>query len=256
MTEGYSLFYMWEPYRQSLINAHLFFVEQSKERLLAQFHKLEQVKCAENFIEKWMLENSHRFDPDFYDEGDLYHEACERYSTLISLGRQVQFSVVAGMYYEWDKSLRKWLADEIRKWHSGETVLGEIWRVDFGKLTELLQTLGWKVREQEYFTKLDACRLVVNIYKHGNGRSFEELKENYPEYLPDSFGQKRDVFSGSAYLDYTSLKVTEEQMQDFSDAIVAFWQDVPEKIVDHDCLEVPDWFAKAMQADDQAENRK
>jgi len=156
------------------------------------------------------------------------------------------------MYHEWDKHLRKWLTDEIRHWHDGETVPGKIWAVDFGKLADLMESLGWKVRGQAYFPKLDACRLVVNVYKHGKGNSFDELKEKYPEYLPDPLSKISEAFSSLGYLDYTHLVVSENQLQGFSDAIVAFWKDVPKDVFEHEDLEVPGWFARAMSVDRQA----
>ena len=41
MTGKYSLFQMWEPYRQSLIAGHQFYVNQARQRLLSQFDDIE-----------------------------------------------------------------------------------------------------------------------------------------------------------------------------------------------------------------------
>jgi hypothetical protein len=250
----YSLFQMWEPHRQSLIKGHLFYVEQARKRLLSQFNDIEGE--ADKAAESWLDANKTRFDPDFHDPGDFYEsardEGIEFYQLLYEMRDRTRLSVVAGMYHEWDKHLRKWLTDEIRHWHSGEAVAGKVWTVDFGKLADLMGSLGWRVRDQDCFLKLDACRLVVNVYKHGKGNSFDELKEKYPEYLPDPLSQISEAFPGLGYLDYTHLVVSENQLQGFSDAIVAFWKNVPKDILDHEDLEVPDWFARAMSADQQA----
>lgn len=254
----YSLFQMWEPYRQSLIAGHLFYVEQARKRLLSQFADIggEADKAAES----WLDANKHRFNPDFHDPGDFYESARDEgivfYQLLCEMRDRTRLSVVAGMYHEWDKHLRKWLTDEIRHWHFGEAVPGKVWTVDFGKLADLMESLGWKVRAQAYFSKLDACRLVVNVYKHGKGNSLNELKENYPVYLPDPLGKISQEFSGLGYLDYTHLHVSEDQLQEFSNAIVAFWKDVPNDIFDHENFEVPDWFARAVSADQQAVSRQ
>lgn len=253
---SYSLFKMWEPHRQSLIKGHLFYVEQSRKRLLSQFNDIEDE--ADKAAESWLDQNKARFNPDFHDPGDFYDsardEAIEFYRLLCEMRDRTRLSVVAGIYHEWDKHLRKWLTDEIRHWHSGEEVFRKVWAVDFGRLADLMDSLGWKVRDQAYFLKLDACRLVVNVYKHGTGSSFDELKKKYPEYLPDPFKKINNVFSGVSSRDYTHLQVSEDQLQGFSDAIIAFWEDVPKDIFDRDCLEVPDWFAKAMSVDQQAKD--
>jgi hypothetical protein len=36
---------------------------------------------------------------------------------------------------------------------------------------DLLESIGWTIREKAYYPHLDACHLVVNVYKHGRGAS-------------------------------------------------------------------------------------
>lgn len=247
-----SLFQMCGSHRKTLIAEHLFYVEQARKRVLSQFDDIEGE--ADRAAESWLDANKHLFNPDYHDPADFYESAqdqgIEFYQLLCEMRNRTTLSVIAGMYHEWDKHLRKWLTDEIRHWHFGEAVQERVWTVDFGKLTDLMESLGWRVRAQVYFPKLDACRLVVNVYKHGKGNSLNELKEKYPEYLTDPLGKICKTFSGLGYLDYTHLKVSEYQLQGFSDAIVAFWQDAPEDIFDRDGLEPPGWFVRAM-SDDQ-----
>lgn len=47
---------------------------------------------------------------------------------------------------------------------------------------------------KSYFPKLDACRLVVNVYKHGKGTALNQLRSRYPEYLADPFGDVADFY--------------------------------------------------------------
>ncbi|MGO1394615.1 MAG: hypothetical protein ACTHU9_02995 [Halomonas sp.] len=258
MKAGYPLFQMWEPFRQSLIAGHHFYVNQARKRLLSQFNDIEVE--ADKASEEWLEKNNHRFDPDKHDEGDFYESArdagIEFYQLLSDMQDRTRLSVVAGMYHEWDKHLRKWLTDEIRHWHTGDIVSNKVWAVDFGKLAELLEGLGWQVRSQDYFPKLDACRLVVNVYKHGKGSSLNDLKQSYPEYFSDPFSNIGGAFSGLKYLDHTDLSVSDDQLQGFSEAIVAFWKDVPENILNREDLDVPSWFVKAMLKDQGAANHQ
>ncbi|EPC02177.1 hypothetical protein L861_15825 [Litchfieldella anticariensis FP35 = DSM 16096] len=255
---GYSLFQMWEPFRQSLIAGQLFYVEQANKRLLSQFDDIKGE--ADKAAERWLEENSQYFDPDRHDPGEFeeraYDASVEFYGLMCDLREQTKLSVVAGMYHEWEKHLRKWMTGEIRHWHIGGIVAEKVWTVDVGKLVDLLESLGWKIRSQAYFSKLDACRLVVNVYKHGKGRSLNDLKQLYPEYLSDPLVHIGGVFSGINYLDYDHLSVSDGQLQRFSDAIVSFWKDVPENILDREDLEVPGWFAKVMLDDQRAASRQ
>jgi len=211
---GYVLFQMWGPFRQSLIDSHLFYVEQARKRLLSQFNDIERE--ADRAAEEWLEQHSHRFDPDRHDPGAFYEAAndagIEFYQLLCDMRDRTRLSVVAGIFHEWDKQLRDWLVREVRHWHRGDAVVSKIWTVDFGKIADLLESLGWNIRGEEYFNKLDACRLVVNVYKHGEGKSLADLKKNYPEYLDDPSGAVGVVISGKDWLDHTHLLVSEDRI--------------------------------------------
>jgi hypothetical protein len=247
----YMLFQMWKPYRQSLIDGHLFYVEQAQKRLLSQFCDIEAE--ADKAAEEWLKRHSHQFDPDRHDPGDFHERAydagIEFYQLLSDMRDQTRLSVIAGMYHEWDKHLRDWLTREIRHWHDGDTAPSKVWSVDFGNIADLLECFGWKIRAEPYFSKLDACRLVVNVYKHGDGKSLADLKREFPEYLDSSCGDSASPFSIIDFVDHTHLKVSDEQLLAFSDAIVAFWKGVPENVFASQVTTVPDWFEKVISKD-------
>lgn len=248
------LFQMWEPFRQSLIAGHLFYVEQARKRLLSQFDDIDAE--ADRAAADWLQNNSHRFDPDRHDPGDFeeraYEEAIEFHGLMTDLRVQTQLSVVAGMFHEWEKQLRNWLVREIQHWHRGDKVKQAVWKTNLGNIFNLLEGLGWNVRSTTYFPILDACRLVVNVYKHGEGDSLVELKQKYPEYLDDPLRHVGELSLDADHLDHTHLKVTDAQIQAFSDAIVSFWSGVPENIFYEEKNTIPDWFERAMNQDVKA----
>ncbi|MGM0561700.1 MAG: hypothetical protein ACQETX_11605 [Pseudomonadota bacterium] len=245
------LFQMWDPYRQSLIDGHNFYVEQARKRLLSQFDDIEAE--ADKAAQEWLERRQHKFDPERH-EPSSFHEAAtdagiEFYELLSDMRDRTRLSVVAGMFHEWEKQLRDWLAHEIQHWHFGSGTPARVWSADFGKIADLLESFGWELRSQAYFSELDACRLVVNVYKHGEGPSLEELKQKYPQHLNDPFSGLSDAVSQTRDLEHIHLKVSDEQFQAFSDAIVAFWKDVPENVFDSQITEPPDWFEKAIMND-------
>lgn len=248
---GYVMFQMWEPFRQSLIKGHSFYIEQARKRLLSQFDDIEAE--ADRATEDWLEKSNQYFDPDRHDPSDFYEAANEAgvefYALLSDMREQTRLSVVAGMFHEWDKQLRDWLVREIQQWHHGETAKSKIWSVDFGKVIDLLECFGWSVRSEKYFYKLDACRLVVNVYKHGEGKSLDDLKIHFSEYLEAPLGGSSSNFSNIKYCNHTNLNVSEDQFQEFSDAILSFWRDVPENVFESQITNVPDWFDKAMLKD-------
>ena len=244
------LFQMWRPFRESLVTAHLFYVEQAANRLLSQFEDIESE--ADNASERWLDENGRFFDPERHDPGDFYEAAhdtgIEFYQLLSEMRDQTRLSVVAGIFHQWDKQLRDWLVRETFNWHKGQSVCAAIWNASFDNIFDLLSGLGWNARAEDFFTKLDACRLVVNVYKHGDGPSFTDLLARYPEYL-DRPASKMAPRFGTEYLDHSHLRVSSQQIQEFSDAIVEFWGSVPENVLDSEVSEIPDWFEKAIIRD-------
>lgn len=126
---GYVLFQMWGPFRQSLIQGHLFYVEQARKRLLSQFEDIEA--DADRAAEEWLEQSGQHFDPDRHDPGDFYEAAndagIEFYGLLSDMREQTRLSVVAGMFHQWDKQLRDWLAREIQHWHRGDNATLKIW---------------------------------------------------------------------------------------------------------------------------------
>lgn len=244
---SYSLFQMWEPHRQSLITGHLFYVEQARKRLLSQFEDIEGE--ADKAAECWLEANSGRFNPDFHDIDDFYEaahdERVEYYQLLSDMRDRTRLSVIAGMYHEWDKQLHQWMVGQMRGWCSGDEFEKIVWKISLTDLADLVEPLDWAIRSKPYFAQLDASRLIVNVYKHGNGPSLEHLKCKYPEYLHNPVSS----LVGKTFLDTLShehLAVSDDQLQAFSEAIEAFWRDVPENIYDHDSACVPAWLNKAL----------
>lgn len=104
-------------------------------------------------------------------------------------------------------------------------------RKKINEIAELLESHGWLVCDTKYFKKIVACSTVINVYKHGNGTSFRELKRHYPEYLHDPWGGGDFSTSvGINYLNFQVLFVTDKHIQEFSDAIIEFWKNVPDSM--------------------------
>ncbi|MDO3384923.1 hypothetical protein QWI17_03605 [Gilvimarinus sp. SDUM040013] len=243
------LFQMWGSFRESLIREHQFYVEQAEARLLSQFDHIEE--DADRAANAWLEEKSCQFNPDIHDPADFYEraneEAIEYYQLLKDMENRTILSVAAGMYHEWEKQLRDWMDSEISRWHRGEAVKKRIWAQSLPELIELFQGLDWGVKGCNFYRKLDACRLVVNVYKHGAGPSFDELKTSYSEYVPDRFYEVTG-WEGQ-FLGYTDLRLSVDQLREFSQAILEFWRSVPENIFSSEQFEVPRWFENAFNKD-------
>jgi hypothetical protein len=242
---------MWEPFRKQLVKAHTFYIDQAKKRLLTRFENIEEEAQAE--MDTWLEQTSHLFDPERHDPGDFYEKAndvgIEFYELLTEMRERTRLSVIAGMYHEWDKQLRDWLWREISHRHRGDELKRQVWAVDFVGLMEFMISLGWDVKSTPYYVHLDACRLIVNVYKHGEGKSFEQLRDRHPNYIQYPLASISDVPWAVSQANYTHLKVSDEAVDVFSRAIIDFWNDVPENVFALTIDEVPNWFERAYKMD-------
>ncbi len=245
------LFQMCSWRRKDLIEGHRFYVEQARKRLLSQFENIEAE--AEKASEDWLERSGSHFDPERHDPGDFYEAASnagiEFYGLLSDMRDQTRLSVVAGMFHEWDKQLRDWLVDEVHHWYVGENFPRCIWDLKFHEMAEFLESLGWDVEETAYWKTLNACQLVVNVYKHGTGSALDKLKEKHPEFLHGTTGGHGNLFSSVDLRDHTYLKISDAQFKAFTEAIVSFWSSVPESIWASQTKDVTGRLVKAIYKD-------
>ena len=244
-------FQMWEPFRQNLMAEHCFFVDQARKRLLSQFENMETEadQAAEEHLEKMSI----HFNPDSNDPSDFYEAAHDKgiefYQLLSDMHEATRLSVVAGMFHQWDKKLREWIVREMRHWHHGENATKAIWKADAPAIMDFLVAFGFNVKELPSYRRLDAMRLVVNVFKHGNGGSLDELKKLFPEFISDPFGEGGDHQLLLHYSDHTNLTVSDAHLDQFSEAILDFWKGVPKAIFLPEEWNAPKWFEKAVLKD-------
>jgi hypothetical protein len=94
---------------------------------------------------------------------------------------------------------------------------------------------------------------VVNVYKHGEGQALESLKKDHSDLMAggllDATPNKE---LAKRLLGYRHLKMTDNHLVEFSDAIVDFWAAMPEMISEDDFRSWPDWIQKAVARDKEA----
>ncbi|WP_456389781.1 hypothetical protein [Profundibacter sp.] len=227
--------------RIEIIERHKFFIEQAKIRLLSQFSEVSIREEADKVMDEALKNNATKFNSEEVVES-AFSDGAWRYKLLIDMRQTMLLSITASIYHEWEKQLKVWLSREIKHWVHGEAVLEGIEKATFCKILNLLKCLGSDVRSKDYYSSLDACRCVVNVYKHGNGVSLKELKNHYPEFLFDlGMGEYIGGLDVDVY-DYTNLKVTKDNLEQFSHSILMFWEDIPECVKRSEIKNWPKWF--------------
>jgi len=234
--------------RELRILEHQFYVEQAKNRLLSQFANIE-AEADQAEAEHWER-SGQSFDPEWHDPGDLAEAArdhgVEFYQLLSDMHGRTRLSVVAGMYHHWDKTFRRFLVREFR-WPRlviGDHTRRALWKLDSVNLEKLLAAIGLDLSSLACYPRIEAMRLVVNVFKHGEGKSLDDLRERFPEFLRES-AHRWNVY------DDTNMEVTDDHVEEFSTAIKSFWHELPPSVTfDEDAtLDVPSEFEKAWKKD-------
>lgn len=236
--------------RSHYIKSHKFYVEQTNKRLLSQFENIE--KEAKDFADEWLEKCDRNFDPERDDPADIFDQANDEeldfLLELSDLKDQVQLNIVAGMYHKWEKQLHEWLVNEARHWKKYDVLKNKIWTINIGDIFDMFEKFGWNISNETFYQKIDACRLVVNVFKHGNGNSLNDLKNKYPEYIVDPL-QSINFANNRDYLDHSNLVLSDKQLQDFSNAIIDFWEKIPENIFLSQINALPRWLDKILGQD-------
>ncbi|MCQ1856132.1 hypothetical protein [Neorhizobium galegae] len=250
MSRDRVLLHMWGPYRESLIEQLDFFKSQADTRLLSQFENLseEAEKRAEDVLETM----GKHFDPDRHDLSDFYDAANDAsihyYGLLDGMRDQAVLSVAAGLYHQFEIRLRDFLATEFQKYFHGDKLKQKLWRQVSGNIFDLLEGCGWDIRSEPFFAPIDACRLVVNVYKHGEGPSLDELKKKYPQFLRSIWGEgELDIML--RLVDHTHLTVKRDDVDRFHEGLRLFWLSAPEYTMFSHATDVPEWVVNAINAD-------
>lgn len=253
----YIAFHMSDDNRKARINAHCFYVDQAKSRLLTQFADINTE--ADRVALNWLAKSEEFFDPDRHYPSDFHdaanNAAAEFHELLTDMKYRTRLSVVSGFYHDWEKQLRNWLAEQTKYWHSGKHTEDSIWRASIEEIYQLLQSFGWDLKATPWFSHIEACRLVVNVYKHGDGHSLEKLRSAYPKFLgnPHSSTGTMRVWRVREP-SHKDLFVSDNDLKDFAEAVTSFWRETPESTWASRIVAPPKWLLRALERDDSAAN--
>lgn len=230
-----------EFYRKRTIELHKFFFEQSKEKILSNFENIEE--DAEAFQTKWIAQNDSCYSPEqdpaaFFEK--TQEEAVEFYLKLKELRNNTYLSSLSALYFDWDKTVRNTLIQILKD--EGLLPLETqsfILSKGFVDIMNLFIGLGWDIKSENCYVILKKYSTVVNVYRHGYGRSFKRLKQEYPEFIRRDF-EECDIDFAMC----TELILSDANLQEFSDAVISFWSKMPEffLIKEENEKNLPDWF--------------
>lgn len=221
---------MMDSVRDYFIERHDFYVTEVKRRVLSNFADIEGE--ANRFADAEYQRLGRlpaRDDVDMADLADTAEDRAQNFYTLLDdLREQSLLGALAGSFHQWDKELREFLERELTHTMSNEDSAKFAWNQDWTVILDGLREFTWDVRATSCFPFLDAGRLIVNVYKHGNGRSLTELAKRYPQYVHDPVPELRQSFN-SDFLDHSWVRISEAEFDKLAtNGIRQFWLDFPE----------------------------
>lgn len=218
-------FYFWEGLRRLRLEEHRFYVEQAKARLLSSFENIEV--DADEYAENYLERRGQYFNPEIHDPDSFleasYDAGLEHYLALSEMKKQTYLSVLAGMFHQFDKALRNWLSKEMDFLSdAGEHTKLAIWKKDFPLLLDAMESLGFEIADKNFYKSLKTCHLIVNVFKHGFGPSFENLKAQRPNFFSRNYYHEFPENLRKFFLSYEMLEINEAEIEEFSNAIIEF----------------------------------
>ncbi len=217
--------YMWSETRAHILKRHDFYVSQVKARVLSNFVDIEGEATRFAEMEYERLCSIRGEDDDQGEALDRAESLCEQ---LHDLRKQMILGALAGCFHQWDKALREFLERELACTVEKKIARQYAWDCD---AFDLLKKFGWDCRADVFFPQIDACRLIVNVYKHGKGSSLERLAASYPVYVnapKPRLGLRVSVVP--KFLDHEWMEITEVQFDEMAHALRQFWECFPERL--------------------------
>jgi hypothetical protein len=224
---------MWHGIRERILSRHDFYLAQVKTRVLSQFQDIEGE--AESFATAEYERGGAMPYDESIDMADVAEWATdrghERYALLHDLKKQLILGALAGIYHQWDKDLREFIERELSHNYEMDYVRKIAWDPNIENVFDVLSQFGWNIKDRIWFANIDASRLIVNVYKHGKGRSLEQLAKLYPGYLNNVLDEFGGIFAtANRSLDHDWLELSEPQFDSLAGALRMFWVEFPERL--------------------------
>ena len=146
--------------RELILARQNFYMEQVKVRVLGNFHNMEEE--ATQFGDKVFGQSE--------DDDSKYWDAAEFYMLLRDMKTQTTLGALASLYHQWEKEFRDFMENELSRSYGRAKITNCVWKSEIKEIFSKLEKFGWPIRQAQWFSLLNACRLIVNVYKHGKAR--------------------------------------------------------------------------------------
>lgn len=235
-----SQLYLWGPLKQQYIDDLTFLKEMFFGRIQPIFANAE-VEAEAYEKELWDSIMSRPCTEDtYFDPGDyvdaIQEKAVERYDMLRLMHYRNLATWICNLCQVWEQQLYSFVIHEAEqeglKYDPSDIKRG------FAFSKDVFEWHQQPFEKMDSWGKIKELRLLVNVIKHAEGDSEQKLRKLRPDYFTqDVCGTQHDLMSlyHTTLLEPT-LMIQEQDFLDYFNALIKFWEDLPERMYTMDEL--------------------
>jgi len=198
------------------------------QKLLPVFKEIERDadKHANDFFDNSMSQPA---SGDSFDPASIAETARDEgidYYLYLSLGKyNLTATWHATLYQVWEQQTRRFLFQEISCVHN---IPFEKFCTNLSELKEKFRFHNVDIESFSCWSQISELSLLCNVIKHGEGPSAKELRKIKPMLFKQEHGTEYMKTFKTTLLEVT-LRVDEKTLQNYSEALLSFWDEIPER---------------------------
>jgi hypothetical protein len=217
--------------RQNAIEVTQKLLAGLRDRVLPVFTQAEEAdrRYVDRTYEKLSEEKEDGSQPteeELNEALELYDESLEpddaRAHEFHWLGDHLLLMSLVGLYHQWERTVKRFLADEFQRNGFSEDWRSRTLRADFSLLKKWIEALGFPPAQAQVLGELHSLLLIVNVAKHGDGDACQKLAKKHPDF----FWHAPDEAAGESRAE--RLRIAPQNLEQFALGIVKFWQSFPQ----------------------------
>jgi hypothetical protein len=206
------------------------FLDIYEEKMLPIFSSIEQEadKIARKHYDDLMSTPS-----DGSSDGSEFADAAidvglEYYQTMKLIGYNTLAAWISVMYQFWEQQIRSFLYQELKRYITQSvTKFCENGLID---AIEWLRFFNVDLKSFPSWQGINEMSLLVNVIKHGDGRSAKALNKIKPDlFKKDEWFVEEELLkiTGTSLLEEV-INIDSETLKYYGQSLIRFWEDLPE----------------------------
>lgn len=234
--------YLHDSLRRNFQKPIELYKETYSNKINPIFENMEEE--ANTIAEERYQELGSSFNPDYHDPADFAEAAweagLEHYEGMSLMKYNTKLMWISTLYQFWEQQVRKFIYEEVTMTHQFIDNKGnEIKFKDFctngiNDIKEEFSEFNQDLEKLSCWDKISELRLLTNVIKHGDGWSATQLKGLRPDFFKADFSDYDLLEMYKTTLNENVLNIEDYEFQKYCDAIVEFWNVLPERMYSKD----------------------